>query len=95
MARKSHHDDAVRREADRLSRQGYSVRADAPGYSRPDSICYDGTCRIPDITAHKNGYTKIREIETPESYGKDRRQRDVFRRHAQDRPRTSFDTKIC
>lgn len=95
MARKSCHDDAVKRDADSFARRGYRVRADVPGYTRPDPICYDGTCKIPDIIAQKNGYTAIREIETPKSYGKDQGQRDVFRGYAQSRPRTRFDTKIC
>ena len=95
MARKSCHDDAVQSEADRLSALGYNVSADVPGYPKPDPICHDGTCGIPDITAEKNGHTRIVEIETPESHGKDQGQRDIFSGYAQDRPRTRFDTKIC
>ena len=83
MARKrtsgsqSKHDQAVRERAQQLQRQGYKVKADLPGWERP------GTIRgvRPDVDARKTGQRMIVEVETPESVGDQRaeRQEAAFR----------------
>lgn len=95
-ASQTRHDRAVRRHADALERQGWSVKADVKGFDRPSVVCNSGnTCRRPDIVATKAGKTKIVEWETRQSHGKDRSQHDVFRDYARRRPNTSVDVRIC
>ena len=89
------HDRAVKSIADRLSGTGHAVSADVAGYPTPDAICGSGgsgRCRRPDIVATKGGSTRIIEVETEDSYDKDRGQRRVFREYADTHRNTSFRT---
>ena len=90
----SRHDRAVKNLVDRLINTGHRVRADVPGYPSPGTICNRGSssCRRPDIVATREGLTKIIEVETADSYDKDRRQREVFRDYADRHKNTSFRT---
>ena len=74
--------------ADGLSDSGHKVSADIPGYSRPGAI----SGKYPDIVATKNGAKKIIEVETADSYDKDRDQRRAFRDYADRHENTSFRT---
>ena len=82
------HDAKVAETAKRLSRQGYSVKADLPGseYQRPKAI----NGRVPDIVARKGGKTVIREVETPSTVRSDKSQQEVFRKHAEKKSNTEF-----
>lgn len=85
----SSHDKKVKAEADKLRRQGYSVKADIPGYEKPDSIGKNGY--VPDIVAKKTSSIKIIEIETPNSLNKEKAQQSVFRKSAAQKRGTTFD----
>ena len=91
---RSRHDRAVKSRADRLSKAGYKVRADIPGYRRPGTIRNGGggNGRRPDIMATRGKVRKIEEVETKGSHHKDRGQRRVFRNYASRRKNTSFRT---
>lgn len=86
---KSKHDRKVRQIADRLDRKGWRVRADVTGYPTPDSRGQRSP-RIPDVVARKKGATKIIEVETKSTRGRDARQHSVFRRSAAQQSRTTF-----
>lgn len=75
------HDVAVKRCADRLDRDEWSVRADGvSGYPNPSTIGGGTTQgRIPDIFATKTGSSRIIEIET--SRDEDHAQHRVFKNH--------------
>lgn len=85
----SKHDSRVKQLAHRLRREGWNVKADIPGFQRPDPIGKRNL--IPDITAQKRGAKKIIEVETPETMKKDRKQHETFNRSAAQQNRTTFD----
>ncbi|MFZ0426801.1 MAG: hypothetical protein WAO20_01705 [Acidobacteriota bacterium] len=72
------HDSEVRRQAQALEEQGFTVSADLPGWTKPPII--DG--HIPDVYAEKGKLKKIREVETPDSVRQDADQRKSFRNWA-------------
>ena len=78
------HDKGVRAEALELHRDGWNVRADLSGWSKPPLI---GRHR-PDVYATKRGHTRIVEIETNEQDDHD--QHSTFRRHAGQKENTIF-----
>lgn len=82
------HDNKVKAIAKDLKKDGYIVKADLPGYSKPDPIGKDR--RIPDIQAQKRGRTKLIEVETKDSLSTDRKQQSTFRRSAAHRSNTTF-----
>ena len=98
MARKrtsrsqSQHDKAVERRAEQLRRQGFDVQADVKGWKQPDTI--RGV--RPDIDARKGQQRVIVEVETPESEGDDRaeRQRRAFEGAAKRSAQTRFETIV-
>lgn len=98
MARRSSgptkHDKAVKKRADKLSKEGYKVNAEVPGYPRPSAIRNGGggRGRRPDIVATKGKTRKIEEVETKDSHRRDRAQRRVFKKYASRRKNTSFRT---
>ena len=67
----SRHDKAVKKRAEQLERQGYTVQADLKGWKQP------GTIRgvRPDIDARKGDKRVIAEVETKESVGDARAER--------------------
>lgn len=85
---KARHDSKVKQIAKRLKNEGWQVKADIPGYEKPDPI--GKKKRIPDITAKKGGAKKIIEVETPETMKMDEKQQETFRRSAAQQKRTSF-----
>ncbi len=87
------HDDAVRRWADSLKRQGYEVVADVKGYIRPGP--FYGL--KPDIVAIKGRDRIIGEVETPGSVGEpmDQAQRTAFQRMEDMSNYTSFQRRIA
>lgn len=87
----SNHDKKVKAEADKLKKQGYNVKADIPGYEKPEGIGKSGF--IPDIVAKKTSSTKIIEVETPSSKNKDKEQQAAFRRSASQKRGTTFEIK--
>ena len=82
------HDSEVRKEANRLVRQGFEVEADIPGFSQPKTL---GGYR-PDIIAKKGKQRKIVEVETPDSKesARDKKQQSAFRRAAKRSENTTF-----
>ena len=56
----SPHDAAVRREANRLRRQGWNVKAAVSGYPQPSSIGKEK--KIPDIEAKKERSHSINRV---------------------------------
>jgi len=87
--RQEKHDAVVRREANRLRREGWNVQADIPGYEKPDSIGKEN--KIPDIRATKSGAERIIEVETPDTVEQDSDQHATFRRRAGQKPRSTFE----
>ena len=59
----SKHDAEVKRTAAKFKEQGFDVKADLRGFSRPDTI---GGYR-PDVVATKGRQREIVEVETPDS----------------------------
>lgn len=85
MKRSTHnqtcHDESVRRRAAGLEAAGWYVRADLPEYDeKPPKLCVDGECAIPDIYATYGKYTRIIEVETPDTIDKDWKQHNILRR---------------
>jgi len=87
-ARQSIHDQRVSQEARKLTKQGWMVKADLPGYERPVPIGKGK--RVPDIEAIRRGRRKLLEVETRNTIGRDQKQHETFRRHAGQKPNTSF-----
>ncbi len=67
----SKHDKAVQKRAEQLQRQGFKVKADLKKWDQPETI---GGVR-PDIDARKGTKRVIVEVETKESEGDARAQR--------------------
>lgn len=86
MKVESKHDRKVRKVAAGYWGRGYEVKADLPDYSRPRSI----RGKIPDVVAKKGKKTIIVEVETPQSFNKDKNQRGIFRDYANSKSRTRF-----
>ena len=99
MARKrtprsqSKHDQAVKKRAEQLQRQGFDVRADLKGWKQP------GTIRgvRPDIDARKGQQRVIVEVETPESKngGRALRQERAFQGAAKRSTKTRFEKIVA
>ncbi len=88
----SKHDTEVRRTASGLERRGYDVKADVKGFPQPGTI---GGYR-PDVVATKGGERKIVEVETPDSVGsaRDQKQQAAFRQAANRSAKTTFTRKV-
>lgn len=81
--------DALAREH---KREGWSVKADIPGFKRPTPI--GRYQRIPDLELKKRGRTKLIEVETPSTLISDKKQQETFRRSSSLRKNTSFKVVI-
>ena len=90
--RQSNHDQKVRQEAEKLRRQGWNVKADLRGYDKPTPIGEGG--KVPDIEATKRGQRKLVEVETPDTVERHSKQQETFRRHAGQKPNTSFEVVV-
>lgn len=86
----SQHDKKVLEITRAHKRDGWNVRADLPGYKKPNPI--GRSKRIPDIQATKRGTTRIYEVETKKSSKTDINQRKTFQRYAAKKPKTTFKT---
>ena len=83
---KTQHDRKVRKIAAAYWERGFDVRADLPEYQSPKPI----RGKIADVVAKKGKKTIIVEVETPESFGRDRNQRGILSDYAKSKPRTTF-----
>ena len=90
MARKTKHDEAVRRVAGGYKSQGWKVKADVAGSPAPRTI-YG---KQPDVIATKGAKTRIIEVETRRSFDKDASQRNAFKRWASHDEKRKFRTKV-
>lgn len=90
--KQSAHDKTVKQIARGLENKGWNVQADVPGYAQPDGIGSGN--RRPDIRATKQGHTRLVEVETPESLSADKQQQSTFRRHAGQKPNTTFEVVV-
>lgn len=88
----SQHDRKVRQIARDFEKNGFDVKADVQGFSRPDTI---GGYR-PDVVATKGRERKIVEVETTESKDstRDRNQKKAFRKAANRSKYTTFTRRI-
>lgn len=86
------HDSRVRQISRKLTKENWRVKADISGYDKPSPIGKDK--KRPDIEATKKGHRRLIEVETPESLEKDREQQSTFRRHAGQKPNTTFDIEV-
>ena len=84
------HDRKVLEIAKAYKNKDWNVRADLPGYKKPNPI--GRSKRIPDVQATKRGATRLFEVETPRSSAQDRNQRRTFKRYVAKKPRTTFTT---
>ena len=84
------HDKTVRKKANELKREKWKVKADIPGFEKPSPVGRNGL--ISDIEATKAGAKRLYEIETAESMISDKKQREVFKRYAKNKPRTTCHT---
>jgi len=86
------HDAEVRRVAQDLKAKGYDVQADVSGFSQPGTI---GGYR-PDVVGTKGKERKIVEVETTDSVGstRDQKQQQAFQNAANRSKNTSFSRKV-
>jgi len=91
-ARQSAHNEAVMTVAQQLTKQGWKVCADRPGYCKPKPI--GKRRRIPDVEATKRGATRLIEVETKGTVRSDKEQHSSFRRSTAHRKRTTFDILV-
>jgi hypothetical protein len=84
----SQHDTKVQRLANKLSRQGFEVQADIPGFTPPKTI----SGYRPDVVGKKGIQRKIIEVETPDSLKskRDLEQQKAFRQAAKRSDNTTF-----
>ena len=88
---KTCHDSSVRRRAVGLKINGWNVKADISGFSRPSTL--NGS--RPDIDATKGRRRRIVEVETKNSKNKDRQQQQNLRNYAKSKKNTQFMTRTC
>ncbi|NLC68575.1 MAG: hypothetical protein GX754_07305 [Clostridiaceae bacterium] len=92
MGNLNKHDERVLQLTIQLKKQKYNVKADLPGFEKPDPIGKNN--RIPDIEATKNGITKLIEVETERTLHSHKDQQSTFRRSAAQRKKTSFEIDV-
>lgn len=85
------HDSSVRRRAAGLKANGWKVKADVSGFTRPSTL--NGS--RPDIDARKGHNRRIIEVETKDSRKKDRQQQQNLRKFARSRKNTQFMMRTC
>ncbi len=85
------HDSSVRRRAAGLKANGWKVKADIPGFSRPSTL--NGS--RPDIDATKDHRRRIVEVETKNSRNKDKQQQQNLRKYAKSKNNTQFMMRTC
>ena len=90
MAKLSKHDKSVVRRAAGLRANRWKVRADVSGFPKPSALRVGNKKVIPDIIAEKGKRTRIIEVETEQTWNRDREQRRLLRKYAQRKSRTEF-----
>ena len=81
------HDRKVKEIADNYAAKAWIVKADLPGYQKPD-IIYG---HIPDVQAMLSRvYEDIVEVETQDSLQSDVEQHRAFELYARSKPNTEF-----
>lgn len=90
MKKQTKHNKAVESSAEYYKKNGYKVKADISGYKRPEII----NKRRPDVIACKKKKTVIVEVETPDTLVKDKKQREAFKKHADEDKNTCFRCKL-
>lgn len=88
----SKHDVRIKKIAKELEKENWDVKADVGGWEKPEPI--GEKKRIPDIVAHKAGATRIYEVETEDTYERDKDQRATFKRSASQKRRTTYHEEI-
>ena len=85
------HDTEVKRLAQDLKAKGYDVDADIRGFPQPDTRGYR-----PDVVGTKGKQKKIIEVETIDSVGsaRDQKQQQAFQNAANRSKNTSFERKV-
>jgi hypothetical protein len=91
--KQNEHNSEVRKIAEKLKREGWSVEADLGGYDRPDPIGRYG--HIPDIRARKARAERLIEVETKDTVERDKKQHEAFRKSVAQRKRTRFEIEIA
>jgi len=73
----SQHNGLVRRFAKDYEAKGYKIEADIKGYDQPGTV---GGLR-PDLMVEKSGHKTLIEVETPDSLGskRDEKQQQAFK----------------
>ncbi len=89
-AQQSKHNARVRKIAGGYKGQGYKVKADISGYSKPRTI-YG---RRPDVIATKGARERIIEVETKSSMKSDVAQRNAFKRFVGLNKKRKFRTNV-
>ena len=74
----SKHNKGVQASVDYYTEQGYKVQADLRGHEQPETI----GGRRPDVIAQNAQETVIVEVETKESFEKDKDQQQTFKEYA-------------
>lgn len=87
------HDQEVKKIAEKYKREGFKVKADLPGYKRPQAIGKYG--KIPDVQAEKGPKREIVEVETPETLRSHKEQHTTFKKHAAQKKHTKFTIKVA
>lgn len=87
-SQQTRHDRKVASLARGYKNRGFKVKADLPGYSKPNPIGKNR--RIPDIEATKPGTRHIVEVETKSTINSDKTQRRSFKQSATKRRRTRY-----
>ena len=84
----SKHNAKVHSIARKLANQGYKVKADIKGYSKPDTI----RGFRPDVIGTKGKERKIHEVETPDSINsaRDKEQGKAFKQVSKQSENTTF-----
>lgn len=85
------HDYSVLRRAVGLKTNGWKVKADVPGFTRPSTL--NGS--RPDIIATKGKYGRIIEVETKDSRKRDRQQHKNLRNYAKSHKNFRFMMRTC
>ena len=85
------HNGSVAKRAAGLVANGWNVKADISGYSRPKT--FNGS--RPDIDATKGRRRRIVEVETPDSRFKDRQQHRNLRKFVKSKRNTVFMVRTC
>lgn len=87
------HDKKVRKIAQQYKNQEFKVKADLPGFERPE--CIGKYRRRPDVEAVKGRKREIVEVETPETLKTDKDQHATFERHAAHKRNTKFRIEVA